>query len=427
MLTINGGQNLNGTVIISGSKNSALAIIAAALLSVEPVRLTNMPLIEDIFDMRDIIVSLGGSAVFNAQGEAVINSQSINNYFAVHPFTHRIRASSYFLGALLGRFGRACVVMPGGCNIGARPINYHIDGLVKLGAKYEMADGKIFMSADGGLKGAVIDLPYPSVGATINIMMAAVLAEGVTEINNAATEPNVTDTVMFLRSLGAQIHGTGTSSLIIKGGKTLSPIVGSYAIPPDPIETGTYLIYCAICGGDVTLEGTRASDISAVIKVLRGMGAQISAPNDTSIRIKVNGRLKAAEIVTGPHPQFPTDLQQLIMSLMAVSDGVSTITETVFENRFRHSAELNAMGANITIDGNTAVIKGVEELVPASVTAYDLRGGAALVAAALKAKGITVIEGDGFINRGYQDIAGKLSGINAEVSVETQAVELNIS
>ncbi|NLC17342.1 MAG: UDP-N-acetylglucosamine 1-carboxyvinyltransferase [Clostridiales bacterium] len=408
---INGGQRLAGEVIISGSKNATLAIIAAACLCEGPVVLHNVPLIEDIFDMREILFSMGCKTHIDAHGVMVIEPDTLNSCFAVHPKMKSIRAASYFMGALVGRFRMGCVSMPGGCKIGSRPINYHLDGFEALGVKSRIVEDKIFLNAYGELTGGDIVLPYPSVGATVNLMIAAALAKGKTVIKNAAAEPNVVDAANFLVSVGADIKGIGTTRLEINGVKRLAQ-TSPYTISPDHIEAGTFMIYCCIAGGELTLKNTRPKDLEKVIATLREMGAKIVCQKDT-IKIWSQGRLKAAHITTGPHPEFPTDLQQLMLSLMAVSEGVSTITETVFENRFQQAQELNHMGAKINIQGNTAVIEGVEKLNPSKLAASDLRGGAALVGAALKAKGVSIISGDNYISRGYQDIVGKLSGVNA--------------
>lgn len=414
MLMINGGQRLEGDVIISGSKNATLAIIAAACICDSPVTLNNVPLIEDIFDMREIINSLGCHTNLDAHGTMIIDPTTLNSYFAVHPKMSRIRAASYFMGALIGRFGMGCVSMPGGCNIGSRPINYHLDGFEALGINCHTVEDKIFFNSFGAVTGGEITLPYPSVGATVNLMIAACKAKGKTKINNAAAEPNVTDTANFLNSIGAEILGIGTPTITINGVPKLIQ-TQPYSVCPDHIEAGTFLIYCCICGGELVLNDARPKDLNKVIAVLSVMGANIKT-TENSIKITVDKRLKAADITTGPHPEFPTDLQQLIMSLLAVSEGVSTVTETVFENRFRQAAELNNMGARINIQGNTAVIEGVERLNPAKLSAYDLRGGAALIGAALNAKGTSVISGDNFISRGYQDVVGKLSHLNAQIN-----------
>ena len=408
---INGGQRLDGEVVISGSKNAALAIIAAACLCDSPVELFNVPLIEDIFDMREILFSMGCRTHIDAHGKMVIEPDTLNSCFATHPKMHSIRAASYFMGALIGKFKMGCVSMPGGCKIGSRPVNYHLDGFEAMGVKCRTVEDKIFLNSSGEVEGGDITLPYPSVGATVNLMIAAVRARGKTVIKNAANEPNVIDAANFLISVGADIRGIGTPTITINGVPRLIQ-TAPYTISPDHIEAGTFLIYCCICGGDLTLKNANANDLTKVIGVLKDMGAKIECQNN-SIKISVDKRLSAAHITTGPHPEFPTDLQQLMLSLMAVSDGVSTITETVFENRFRQTEELNLMGAKISIQGNTAVIEGMEKLTPSKLAASDLRGGAALVGAALKADGISLISGDNLISRGYQDIVGKLSAINA--------------
>jgi UDP-N-acetylglucosamine 1-carboxyvinyltransferase len=413
MIMVNGGQRLSGEVIISGSKNATLAIIAAACLCDTPVILRNVPLIEDIFDMREILHSMGCHTHIDARGEMVIEPATLNSCFAVHPKMKSIRAASYFMGALIGRFKTACASMPGGCKIGSRPINYHLDGFEVLGIKSKIVEDKIFLTAHGDITGGEVNLPYPSVGATVNLMIAAALAKGKTVIKNAAREPNVVDTAKFLVSAGADIKGIGTPVLEINGVERLAQ-TEPYIISPDHIEAGTFLIYCCIAGGELTLRNSRPKDLQKVIMVLRKMGARIDSEGDT-INIAVDRRLRAAHITTGPHPEFPTDLQQLMLSLMAVCDGVSTITETVFENRFQQAQELNHMGAKINIQGNTAIIEGVETLKPSKVAAGDLRGGAALVGAALKAEGVSLISGDNYISRGYQDIVGKLSGVNAAI------------
>lgn len=414
MLIVNGGKKLDGEVIISGSKNSTLAIIAASLLSEKTVTLHNVPLIEDIFVMRDILYSLGCETHLDAHGVMVIEPSTINNFFAVNPKMSSIRAGTYFMGALLGRYNRACISMPGGCRIGSRPIDYHLYGFERLGAEHEIIDEKIFLTAKDGLMGNTVVLPYPSVGATINIMLAASRAKGRTIIKNAAAEPTVVDTANFLNSMGANIEGIGSYQLIINGVEKLNA-ERPYRVAPDHIEAGTYLIYAAICGGKLTLKDVVTRDLINIISVLRQMGADIEVSLDT-VTITVTHRLKGTDIVTGPYPAFPTDLQQLIMSLMAISDGVSTITETVFENRFKQAQELINMGAKISINKNMAIIEGVPALHAANVKAHDLRGCAALIGAAMAAKGTSSITGDNYISRGYEDIVGKLTSLNANIN-----------
>jgi len=411
MLNFSGGARLKGEIKVSGSKNAGMAIIAAAMLLDGETALTNIPLIDDILDLKDILIDLGADISLNASNVMRLNARIFSNHIAVSEKVRSIRASSYLLGAMLGRFGRAVVAAPGGCQIGLRPLNYHLDAFSKMGAEFFWEDGVVSLSAPA-LHGADITLPYPSVGATVNVMLGAVKARGITALRNCAREPHVKDTADFLNTSGADISGAGTETIFIRGVERLHSYA-PYPIIPDSVEAGTYLIYTAITGGKVTLTNAVPEHIQTVIDTLRAMGAKIDTHD--GVAIKVDSRLKATDIITAPHPGFPTDLQQLMMALMSVSEGTSTIKETVFENRFKNAEALIKLGAQIYIDGNTAVIEGVKELSGASVDAADLRGGAALIGAALAARGKTVLSGEDHIYRGYEGIVEKLTGLGAVI------------
>ncbi|MDR3318663.1 MAG: UDP-N-acetylglucosamine 1-carboxyvinyltransferase [Clostridiales bacterium] len=415
MLLFSGADKLNGEITVNGSKNAAMAIIAASLLVSGSITLANVPIIEDIRDLKEIVTGLGGTVRHGADHVMHINCDGLTGYTAVSDKVRSIRASSYLLGAMLGRCGRAVVAAPGGCRIGVRPLDYHIEAFRQMGADCELKDGIIRLDADGGrLRGADITLPFPSVGATINIMLAAVRATGVTVIRGCAREPHVTDAAGFLVEAGARINGAGTDIITVSGVERLA-LRKPYRIIPDQIEAGTYLIYTAIAGGEITLKDSEPEHLTTVIETLKDMGADIATYGKT-VAIRVNGRLNAADIVTAPYPGFPTDLQQLMMALFAVSKGKSTIRETVFEQRFGTAEMLNRMGADITLDGDRAVIRGVDRLNGCEVDARALRGGAALIGAALSARGITAIEGEEHIYRGYEDICQKLGNIGAAAS-----------
>ncbi|MNM62327.1 UDP-N-acetylglucosamine 1-carboxyvinyltransferase [compost metagenome] len=399
-LVIEGGRPLSGSIRIHGAKNAALPIMAASLLSEGKVQLQNVPRLLDIDVMLGILNRLGCSAIHKGD-TVIIETSGANTCHVPEDLMKQMRSSIFLMGPLLAKFGEVCIYQPGGCAIGERKIDLHLRGLSALGAKIEENDHQIWCRA-GKLKGTDIHLDFPSVGATENIMMAAALAEGTTIISNAAREPEIQDLQHFLNAMGARIMGAGTDTITIQGVQKLEPC--EYEIIPDRIVAGTALIAAAATRGTVTLTHTNPSHLTSLFHVLRRAGVQIGAYNDI-ITVSSIGRPKAVErIVTSPYPSFPTDLQSQIMVLLSLADGLSLMKETVFEGRFKHVDELVRMGADITVDMNSAFIRGVPRLYGATVEATDLRAGAALVIAGLAAQGKTVVEQVHHIDRGYDRI-----------------------
>lgn len=399
-LVIEGGRPLSGSIRIHGAKNAALPIMAASLLCEGKVQLQNVPRLLDIDVMLGILNRLGCSAIHKGD-TVIIETSGANTCHVPEDLMKQMRSSIFLMGPLLAKFGEVCIYQPGGCAIGERKIDLHLRGLAALGAKIEENDHQIWCRA-GKLKGTDIHLDFPSVGATENIMMAAVLAEGTTIISNAAREPEIQDLQHFLNAMGGRIMGAGTDTITIQGVERLEPC--DYEIIPDRIVAGTALIAAAATRGTVTLTHTNPSHLSSLFHVLRRAGVQIGAYNDI-ITVSSIGRPKAIErIVTSPYPSFPTDLQSQIMVLLSLADGLSLMKETVFEGRFKHVDELVRMGADITVDLNSAFIRGVPRLYGATVEATDLRAGAALVIAGLVAQGKTVVEQVHHIDRGYDRI-----------------------
>ncbi|AWB45363.1 UDP-N-acetylglucosamine 1-carboxyvinyltransferase [Paenibacillus sp. CAA11] len=413
-LVIEGGRPLSGTISIHGAKNAALPILAASLLAEGKVRLHNVPRLLDIEVMLGILNRLGCKAVF--EGDCVtVDSSQADSFHIPEELMGQMRSSIFLMGPLLARFGEVCVYQPGGCAIGERKIDLHLRGLEALGAVIEESDRRIYCRASK-LVGADIHLDYPSVGATENIMMAAVLAEGATTITNAAREPEIQDLQNFLNEMGASIIGAGTDTITIKGVAQLSPC--EYRVIPDRIVAGTVMIAAAVTRGNVTITECNPGHLVSLIHVLRRAGIQMQVSNDI---INVSGliRPKAVErIVTSPYPAFPTDLQSQVMVLLALANGVSIMKETVFEGRFKHVDELVRMGADITVDLHSAIIRGVPRLYGATVEATDLRAGAALVIAGLAAKGKTVVEQVHHIDRGYDQIEVLFSQLGAVIHRE---------
>ncbi len=411
-LLITGGTPLHGEIRISGAKNAALPIIVATLLADEPVSIGNIPHLNDITTTMELLGRMGVSLTINERMSIEVDPSTIEHFVAPYELVKTMRASILVLGPLLARFGQAEVSLPGGCAIGSRPVNLHIHGLQAMGADISVENGYIKARADR-LKGAKIVLDVVTVTGTENLMMAATLAEGTTIIENAAKEPEVTDLANFLIAMGAQIEGAGTDTLVIEGVERLHGC--SYSVLPDRIETGTYLVAAAVTGGRVRLKDTDPGLLDAVLVKLEEAGAHINADSDW-IELDMQGRRpKAVDVSTAPYPAFPTDMQAQFSVLDAIAEGQGVITETVFENRFMHILELQRMGADITLKGNTAFCKGVESLTGAPVMATDLRASASLVLAGLVAKGQTVVERIYHIDRGYECIEEKLQQLGAQI------------
>jgi UDP-N-acetylglucosamine 1-carboxyvinyltransferase len=411
-IVINGRRRLAGDVAISGAKNAAVAILAATLAADGGTCLVeNLPYIEDVRCVVDGLESLGARCGFENKHTLRLDCSTVANCAATHESLKRIRASYYFVGALLGRFKKAEVILPGGCNFGSRPIDLHQKGFEALGAKVVIEHG-LFKAWADKLTGARIYLDVASVGATINIMLAAAHAEGVTVIENAAKEPHVVDTAGFLNSMGAKIKGAGTEIIRVTGVKALGG--SNYAIIPDQIEAGTYLIASAITGGDVTVRNIIPKHMESLSAKLQEMHCQVEEGDDF-LRVAAPAKLLATNIKTTPYPGFPTDLQPQMTALLCAAEGVSILTEGVWENRFQYVDELRRFGAKITLEGRTATIEGSVPLTGAPVSATDLRAGVALVIAGLAAKGTTVITGSRYIDRGYEEIETKLRALGAEI------------
>ncbi|MFO1466949.1 MAG: UDP-N-acetylglucosamine 1-carboxyvinyltransferase [Steroidobacteraceae bacterium] len=411
-LQIQGGVPLSGEIRISGAKNATLPILAGCLLADGPVTVGNVPHLQDVTTMIELLGRMGVSVTVDEKMRIEVDASTIREHFAPYQLVKTMRASILVLGPLVARYGQADVSLPGGCAIGARPVNIHVAGLQAMGADIHIENGYIKARA-GRLKGAQIVLETVTVTGTENLMMAAALAEGQTVLENAAREPEVVDLASFLNTLGAKISGAGTDRIVIEGVERLHG--GSYDVLPDRIETGTYLVAGAITGGKVRVKNTRPEHVDAVLGKLREAGASITT-GENWIEVDMLGRRpKAVDIRTAPYPAFPTDMQAQIAALNTVADGVGTIIETIFENRFMHMLEMRRMGAEIRLEGNTAIIKGVEKLTAAPVMATDLRASASLVLAALVAEGRTDIERIYHIDRGYEAIEEKLQQLGARI------------
>ena len=411
---IRGGKPLFGEVTVSGAKNAAVAIIPAAVMVNGVCRIENIPMVSDVQIQLEILRELGcGVRVINAN-TVEIDSRHLHTSVAVSDLNSKMRASYYLIGAFLGRFGRAEVAMPGGCNFGGvRPIDQHMKGFEALGAKMDIRNGIVYADASQGLKGANIYLDVASVGATVNIMMAACMAEGQTIIENSAKEPHIVDLANFLNSMGASIMGAGTDVIKIRGVEALNG--GFYSIIPDQIEAGTYMAAVAAAGGSVLVKNVIPKHMDCITAKLVEMGCEISEEDD-NIRVTRNGPTHKIQVKTMYYPGFPTDMQPQLAAALCLAQGTSVVTEGVWENRFRYSDELRRMGARIQVDGKVAVIEGVEKLTGAPVRASDLRAGAALVIAGLAAEGTTEIREIAYIERGYEDIVEKLRKLGADIS-----------
>lgn len=416
ILIINGKSKLKGSIKISGSKNAALPILFASILSNKKITITNAPSLSDIKTTLSILTQLGVQVAQVNKSTISLDASYINNFKVSENLISSMRASVLMIGPLLTKFGRAEVAKPGGCSIGTRPIDMHIKSLQQMGATIEHKNGCIILTAKNGLNGATINLDFPSVGATENILMAAVLAKGTTLIKNAAKEPEIIDLACMLKSMGAQITGEGTETIQIQG--VLSLTKTSYVVCPDRIEAGSYLMAAAITGGDLTLQQVNYSHLENIIDPLKEIGCIITKISDTSVNIKAYKSLKAKNITTGAYPLFPTDLQPQWATLMCLAKGTSVITETVFENRLSYTSELIKMGANIEFLDKSNIIKvcGVDKLNGATVFPLDLRASFALVMAGLAAKGITTIYNLNFLDRGYENIIKKLKPCGISIS-----------
>lgn len=409
---IEGGKRLEGTVTISGSKNASLPIIAGTILSGKQTKLYNVPNIHDT-QITLKILRLLGCKVKKNRDKIEIDTKQMNRKEIPEDMMRQMRSTVIIAGAIIGRFKEATFSYPGGCEIGARPIDLHLAAFKKLGINIEEKGGFIHCSCDK-IIGTEIDLDFPSVGATENIILATVLAEGVTTINNAAMEPEIEDLAKFLNKMGAKIEGAGTNLIKITGVKSLKEV--GYKVMPDRIEAGTYLCMVAATGGKAKILNVKPEHITPIIHKLEECGCKIEA-SEKEIYIEAPKRLKAIDIKTMPYPGFPTDMQSIFGSMLSIAKGTSTIVENIFENRYKYTMELNKMGAKIQIEGKMAVIKGVKKLNANKVESYDLRGGAALILAALTTKGTTYINGIEYIQRGYEKIEQKLKGLGANIKL----------
>ena len=416
---IKGGHPLVGEVEIGGAKNAALAILAAAIMTDETVLIDNLPDVNDINVLIDAIEGIGAQVHRVDRHTVKINGASIKNVDIEYDYIKKIRASYYLLGAMLGKYRKAEVALPGGCNIGSRPIDQHLKGFRALGADVDIEHGKIVAEADV-LKGTHLYFDVVSVGATINVMMTAAMADGMTIMENVAKEPHVVDVANFLNSMGANIRGAGTDVIKIRGVKTLHKT--EYSIIPDQIEAGTFMFAAAATKGDVTVTNVIPKHLDATISKLIDIGCEVEELDD-AVRVVAKGRLKSTQVKTLPYPGYPTDMQPQIGVVLALASGTSTITESIFENRFKYLDELARMGANIKVEGNSATIEGVEKFSGARVSAPDLRAGAALCIAGLATDGITIVDDIVYIQRGYERFEEKLrslGGIIERVSSEKE-------
>ncbi len=409
---IRGGNKLSGTVHISGAKNAAVAILPAVILSDGVCRIENVPDISDVAVTLKILYELGAKVKMINASTFEIDPTYVNSFVLSKDMSRRMRASSYFIGAMLGRFGKARVAPPGGCDFGVRPIDQHIKGFQALGAKVVIDNGMVDAKATK-LVGAPVFLDMVSVGATMNIMLAAVKAEGLTVIENAAREPHIVDLANFLNSMGADIRGAGTDVIKIRGVNHLNGT--TYSIIPDQIEAGTYLAAVAAAGGDVLVENVIPKHLESITAKLEEIGAEITE-YDESVRIVMRDRPKACNVKTLPHPGFPTDMQPQITTVLSIASGTSIVTESVWDNRFKYTDQLGLMGAKISIEGRAAIVEGEQSLHGAPVLANDLRAGAALIIAGLAAKGVTEIENIQYIDRGYEKVVEKIRAIGGDIS-----------
>jgi UDP-N-acetylglucosamine 1-carboxyvinyltransferase len=410
-IKIRGGRPLSGNVKVGGSKNDTVAIMAGALLVPGKTVLRNVPRIRDVNTLIEIFRRLGAVCTFFPDDSLEIDASNLTTSVAPNELVSKMRASFYVLGALLSRFGRAEVAMPGGCDIGARPVNFHVKGLEQLGCQLNLEHG-IYYGSVRRLVGASLYLEFPSAGATQHLLIAASRACGTTVIENCATEPEIVSLAEFLNTCGAHIHGAGTPTITIEGVEALHP--ATYSVIPDRLQAGTYAVAAAITGGDVLIENAVSDHSRPLLSKLAEAGVDVQTTS-RGLRVRRMGKLYPTDIKTLPHPGFPTDMQQPFTALMCLADGVSMVTETLYESRFRYTTELERMGADIRVDGRTAKITGVEKLSGAKVTCTDLRAGAAMVCAALAAEGETEIDGLTHLDRGYENIVPNLQGLGADI------------
>jgi UDP-N-acetylglucosamine 1-carboxyvinyltransferase len=407
-ILVKGNGPLNGQIPIAGAKNACLTLMPATLLTDAPLTLTNAPRLSDIKTMNTLLASLGSEVAMLQDGQVlVLGTKTISNHVADYDIVRKMRASILVLGPMLAREGQAVVSLPGGCAIGARPVDLHLRGLEALGAKLDLRDGYVHATANGGLKGAIFEFPFVSVGATENILMAATLAKGTTVLKNAAREPEIVDLAKCLRAMGAQIEGEGTSTITIQGVDSLHGATHSI------VELGTYMLAPAIAGGDVELLGGRISLLGAFCEKLHEAGIDVTETKNGLRVCRKNERIKAVDVRTEPYPGFPTDLQAQMMALLCTAEGTSVLEETIFENRFMHAPELIRMGANIEVHGGHATVTGVEKLKGAPVMATDLRASVSLILAGLAAEGETVVSRVYHLDRGYERVEEKLSACGA--------------
>lgn len=409
-----GNGPLDGQIEIAGAKNACLTLMPATLLSDEPLTLTNAPRLSDIRTMSELLASLGAEVTALNDGKVLaMSSHGLNNHVADYDIVRKMRASILVLGPMLAREGHAVVSLPGGCAIGARPVDLHLKALEAMGATLDLRDGYVHADANGGLKGAVFEFPFVSVGATENALMAATLAKGTTVLKNAAREPEIVDLAHCLRAMGAQIMGEGTSEITVQGVHRLHG--ATHPVVTDRIELGTYMLAPAIAGGEVELLGGKMSLVKAFVERLDKAGVSVSE-TDRGLKVaRKNGRVKAVDVVTEPFPGFPTDLQAQMMALLCFADGTSVLEEKIFENRFMHAPELIRMGAKIDVHGGTATVTGVDALKGAPVMATDLRASVSLILAGLAAEGETVVSRVYHLDRGYERVEEKLGNVGAKI------------
>lgn len=413
-ILVTGNGPLNGQIPIAGAKNACLTLMPATLLSEEPLTLTNAPRLSDIKTMTELLQSLGAEVSSLQDGQVqALSSHNIDNHVADYDIVRKMRASNLVLGPMLARLGQAVVSLPGGCAIGARPMDLHIHGLEALGAEIELKEGYLHAKAPRGLKGAVIELAFASVGATENIMMAATLAKGTTVIKNAAREPEIVDLAECLKKMGAHIEGAGSPAITIEGVDRLHG--ATHPVVTDRIELGTYMLAPAICGGEVELLGGRLDLVGAFVEKLDEAGIDVTETKNGLVVKRRGDRVKAVDVTTAPFPGFPTDLQAQMMALMCTAEGTSVLEEKIFENRFMHAPELIRMGAQIEVHGGHATVTGVERLKGAPVMATDLRASVSLILAGLAAEGETVVSRVYHLDRGYEQVVRKFSGVGAKI------------
>jgi UDP-N-acetylglucosamine 1-carboxyvinyltransferase len=413
-ILVRGGRRLSGVIPISGAKNACLTLMPAALLTDEPITLTNAPRLSDIRTMTQLLESLGCEVASLQQGRVlVIGTEAIANHRADYEIVRKMRASILVLGPMLARDGHAVVSLPGGCAIGARPVDLHLRGLEALGAEIDLREGYVHATARGGLRGARFEFPFVSVGATENLLMAATLARGTTVLRNAAREPEIVDLAHCLRRMGAQIQGEGSDTIEIRGVDRLHG--ATHPVVADRIELGTYMLAPAIAGGEVELLGGRRELVGAFADKLEEAGIAVTATNSGLMVHRENGHVRAVNVATAPYPGFPTDLQAQMMALLTLADGTSHLEEHIFENRFMHAPELTRMGAHIEVHGGTATVTGVEKLRGAPVMATDLRASVSLILAGLAAEGETRVARVYHLDRGYERVEEKLSACGASI------------